>query len=164
MHSRISVTNNNDNSLVSIRPPDGRIISLIVLFGLLWLAATDNELIHISHFSRNSFHIFPVALFLFVLMFNIWQFFGKEVIGIYDHEIRITKMIGFIRVGKSKSIPTALIDAISVQENKYRSRGHYSALSRIIFLSNGKEVGCSSQFSAADSEILLNGPFKKFKR
>lgn len=73
-------------------------------------------------------------------------------------------MIGIIKAGESKSFDDGLVDAISVRESKYRLRGHYSNLYRIVFLSSGKEVGRTTRLSAADIEILLNGPFKQFDR
>lgn len=75
MHSRVNFTNNDRVSLVSIRPPDGRLIGLIAFFGLLLLIATSDWQIQTSQVSSDLFYIFPVALLIFVALFNVWQFF-----------------------------------------------------------------------------------------
>jgi hypothetical protein len=164
MHSRISIKNSGDGWLLFIRPPEGRLMGLIVLAGLLWLLATDQKIVPLYWSHGGLTHALPVGLTLFALIFNIWQFFGGQRIGISESEIQISKMVGWMRFGKIRPIRAAFIDAISIQERKYRSRGHYYVLYRIAFLSKGQELGCTSLLSAHDCELLLNGPFARFKR
>lgn len=162
MNSRVQVTICGTGFVVCIRPPGGRVISFIVLLGCAWLMALDYRSLNHHHISIGLSNVLLYFFSVFIVAFNAWHFGGKEKISISSDEIKISKLIGLVKIKSDVSMRVYEIDKISIEENRYRSRGHYSVLYRLVFVSGGKEVARSIRFSKVDSEILLNGPFKSF--
>lgn len=161
MSSRVQIRNDAEGSVVSIRPRQGRLVSVIALCGLLWFIVNDYRSAHISSGAvLLTFAMTWGVPFILLLLFTAWQFFGKEQIRISDQEIRIDKMIGQLRFGRTRSIAISLIDAVEAREKSYRAKGRSYTSRNIVFLCKGDITARSAQLSKTDSEMILAGPLR----
>jgi len=134
---------------------------VVALTGLLWFIADDYRSAYASSGAVSlSFAMMWGGPFVLLLLFTAWQFFGKEQIRISNQEIRIDKMIGQIRLGRTRSIATSHIDAVETREKSYRAKGRNYTFRNIVFLCKGNIVARSAQLSKVDSEMLLAGPLR----
>jgi hypothetical protein len=163
--SRVLIISGAAGTMVSIRPHQGRLVSVVALMVLSWFIADDYYSSWAStRQSPLSFFAFWVVPFVFFLLLSLWQFFGEEQIHISSKEIRIKKVMGSLGLGIDRSIEASLIDAVEVRENSYRARGGKFTSRNIVFLYKGNVVAKSAQLSKMDSEMLLAGPFKVLNR
>lgn len=161
MNSRVQIRNDAEGSVVLIRPRQGRLVSVVALCGLLWFIANNYRSVYASSgVVLLTFAMMWGVPFILLLLFAAWQFFGKEKIRISNQEIRIDKMIGQLRLGRTRSIATSLIDAVEAREKSYRAKGRSYTYRNIVFLCKGNIVAQSAQLSKTDSEMLLAGPLR----
>lgn len=162
MKNRISITNREKSGTISIRPPEGRTTGFIALLGCALFLVMSYISNHSFDISIDSSNFIFLLLMLFLVIYNLWQFFWLEKIDILNDELKIRKMFGCISFGNDISISLSSIDEISIKKKRYRSKGYYYTLYRLVFFSNGKEVARSMFFSKTDGELLLNSPLKTF--
>lgn len=150
---------------ITIRPREGRLLGILAAIFLLGFAL--KKMLADGHFDPSGLSDFIAQWFpmiALVVVFNLWQFLWKQKICIYRQEIRINNMIGSLGVGDIKIIISNLIDYIQLEEREYQGKGRKLVKRTLSFMSNEQVVARSMELSKSDAVILLEGPFKDFKK
>jgi hypothetical protein len=168
MITRVKLATDADGPVIYISPRDGRVVSLVGVFGSVGIivnefVASDRRPPEIGH-PLAAFAMIWLIFFGLIVAFSLWVFLGKQRIRISASEILIDKIIWSTRVGEVRSFPAELISGVEMREREYRVKGKKGIDRTIFFLLKDGGVERLTQLSKKDGEILLDGPFKVFRK